>query len=1025
MKSLIEFFINRSLLVNLVSVIILVVGVLSVLTLRKDTFPEVDFDMITVSTIYPGTAPEDVEKLVTIALERKLKEVDGIEELNAMSFEGRSLLFLKIDPDYDGKEVLGEVKDAVDSVRDLPDGAEVPSVTMRKNTQRSILRVALLGNTEIERRRVARDLRDQIELVPGVAKVEFSGYREEEIVVEVFVDQLNRYQLTVDEVAAAIKGRNMSLSGGKLETKDLEFLVRTKGEFERIEDIEEVVIRSNNTGANVKITQVAKVSRVLSASSILHRAKGENAIYLNVKKKLSADVIETTGQVKDVLEKFFSQESGVDYTIVNELAFYVKRRLGVLTSSGLFGLALVIGVLLLFLSFRVALITSLGAPLAFLTAFALMEPLGISMNLISMFGLILVLGMLVDDAIIVAEHFYQHIEEGMSPKQAAALAAQETVEPVSATILTTTLAFSSLFFMGGIMGKFLWPVPAVVIVCLAASWLECFFILPSHLADFAGPRGKMKKGRRWYEPLKKLYAKALLFCLRHSFVVFLIFAGVLGGSLLLAQTMRFELFPGDDVREVIINVQGEAGTSLAKTQKAVIEIEHALRDILRKDELRIIRSIVGTQMRRGLNRRTGGHYGSFILYLTGPSERQRSTDEIVDEIEEKISKVRPDYEVSVRKLHGGPPRGRPVEIELKGDSLKDLEKASEEVAMALKKTKGVTAASTDFEEGKIQLVIEVNEQEAKRLGLSTAQVALAVRQAYSRDAMTEIRESSEDIKVVLTLDESSRSNVELLKDLTILNRHGHRIRLSRLANIERETGPFAVRRLNRKRIVSVTGEINREETTPIAVAKEMRPKVEEIASKYSGLGFDLGGENKDTKESMLRLAKAAVMALGAIFVVLVSIFGSLGQPLVILSTIPLGLIGVIFTFKILGMSLGFMAMMGVIGLVGVVINDSIVLVNFINKRRKKGEGVGVAILKAAKSRFRPILLTSFTTVAGLLPIAHAKGGDPFLKPMAVSFAWGLMFSTLVTLFFIPSAYLIYEKSVTWCARLWASITDNR
>ena len=509
MKKIIEFFINRSLLVNLLSVIVIIIGVLSVMALKKAIFPSVNFDIIVIQTSYPGTTPEDVEKLVTIALEREIKSVDGIEELNAMSMEGQSILFLKLDPDYDSDEVLTDVKDAVGSVNDLPDEAKIPRVTMRKTTQRSILRIALTGENERAVRTLAKDLRDQIEQIPRIAKVELEGYRKEEIVIEISPKKLDQYQITVNEVVRAIKGRNMNLPGGKIETPTEEILIRTRGEFKDVEDIKNVVIRSNNTGANIKIFQVANVRLSLNKSSVFHRAQKSNAIYLNVKKKFTSDIIKTTNQVKKKLNKFFSlkKDSGVSYIIVDERAFFVERRLGVLTSNGLFGLALVIGVLLLFLNLRVSLVTALGAPIAFLTAFAVMDVMGISINLISMFGLILVLGMLVDDAIIVAEHFYQYIEDGLPPRQAAITAAHETMWPVTATIVTTMLAFGSLFFMGGIMGKFLWPVPAVVIICLAASWFECFFILPSHLADFVKSRGSLAKKRRWYDPCRDFYTR--------------------------------------------------------------------------------------------------------------------------------------------------------------------------------------------------------------------------------------------------------------------------------------------------------------------------------------------------------------------------------------------------------------------------------------------------------------------------------------------------------------------------------------
>ena len=1013
MKRLVEFFVNNSLLVNLISVIVIIVGILSLISLKKDVFPNVQFDMVSIITPYPGTTPEDVEKLVTIELEREIKSVDGITEINAVSLEGQSMVFLKLDPDYNGKDVLTDIKDVVDSVTDFPEEVGTPVIRMARHN-RSILKIALTGENEDKLREAAKNLRDQIETVPGVAKIEFSGYRREEIVVEVFPEKLNRYQVTVDEVAQAIKGRNMNLSGGKLETSGAEFLIRTRGEFQDIRDIENVVVRSNNTGANVKITQLGRVSRALSTSSVFHRAQGRNAIYLNVRKKFAADVIKTTNKTKKIIEDFFTHQSNQEmgHVIVDELAYYVKRRLGVLTSNGFFGLALVLGVLLLFLNFRVSIITSLGAPIAFLTAFALMDAMGISINLISMFGLILVLGMLVDDAIIVSEHFYQHVEEGMEPRKAAVIASVETVKPVTATIVTTILAFGSIFFMGGIMGKFLWPVPAVVIICLIASWLECFFILPSHLADFVKGGKNLRKKRRWYDPMRDFYMKVLNVCIKRYILTFVASIGILIGSLFLAKTMDFELFPGDDVRVVTMELKGKVGDPVTQTEQAVIKAEKIIEKILRKDEVKAIRGIAGTQagtVIRRPNSRTGSHYGGFIIYLTAPTERERSTDEILNEVAKAIKKSLPDYDMVTEKLAGGPPKGSPIEVQLKSDSLEDLKVASREIIDLLKTTKGVTSADRDFEEGKTQIIVDVDEVEAKRLGLSTAQVALAVRKAYAGDSITKIRESDEDIEVILKLDKNSRSQIDVLKKLYLLNKQGRSIQLSRVAKIEKEIGAFVIRRLDRKRAILVKGDIDRKQITPIAAAKKLRPQIQEVVQKYPSMGFIMGGENKDTQDSMVRLGRAGVLSLGAIFIVLVAIFSSLGQPLVILSAIPLGLIGVILTFKLMGLSLGFMAMMGVIGLVGVVVNDSIVLVNFINKKRDAGAEIIVAITEAARSRFRPIILTTFTTVASLLPIAHASGGDPFLKPMAISFAWGLMFSTLVTLLFIPCAYLIYYK----------------
>jgi multidrug efflux pump subunit AcrB len=905
----------------------------------------------------------------------------------------------------------------VDSVDDLPDEAKVPFVRELKHGERGILLIPVSGADEGKLRVYSKMLRDEVERVHGVARVELGGYREEEIRVSIDTKRLNRFELTVGEVANAIEGRNLNLSAGKIEGTS-EIMVRTVAEFETPEDVAAVIVRSNNSGNHVKVGDVAEVRRTVPEGTILERSNGARAIFLEVKKRKSADVIRTTEKVKETVERFKSEykETGIIFGYTDELAYYVKRRLGVLTNNGLWGMVFVFFCLMAFLNFRTSFLTSMGAPLAFMIAFALMDSVGMNLNLISMFGLILVLGMLVDDAIIVSEHFYQYCEEGLDPKSAARKAAMATVKPVAATIITTMIAFSSLFFMGGIMGKFLWPVPAVVILCLLASWFECFFILPNHLAEFGrGPKSNKKK---WYDPLirnyKKILAPALKYYKTSIFVFFVVF--IL--TLIQVKRMPFELFPGDDVRILMANIKGPVGVPLAQTDNVMRELEGIVEKNLSNNELEQTRTWVG-KYRTQRGTRTGSHYGSLIVYLTPPDERERSTDQIVDVVNEKARALPDGFELNISKQQGGPPKGKAVDIELNSDSLKDLKLASGMILDELKKREGVISPEVDFESGKKQFVATVNDAEARRLGLSTKQVAFEIRRALAGDAITEIRESDEDIDVVVILNKNGRKDLKNLKNLYVLNSKGNRIGLQKMVTFKEMPGAFVIRRKNAKRTFSVQSDLNKEITTPIKMVKEMTPVVNKVIKEFPGMTFSFGGENEDTRESMLGLAKAGIIALAGIFFVLVAMFGSLAQPIIIMSTIPLGLIGVVVTFTLSGWAIGFMAFMGMVGLIGVVVNDSIVLVNHINVVREEDSQKSLhdSILGGATARFRAVLLTTVTTVSGLLPIALAKGGDPFLKPMALSFAGGLFFSTAVTLVFVPCAYMAQVKLKVWISSL--------
>lgn len=1016
-KSLIEWFINRSLVVNLITVLIVIVGSISLITIQKEMFPKVEFDVITINTVYPGTTSEDVEKLVTITIEREIRGIDGIRNINALSLEGLSLIYVEVDPDSEQQEVLDDLNQAINSISDLPSESENPVVRSASNNSKGVMKIALTGGEYSELREVSKKLRDHLERKEGrVSLVNLEGYRVDDIRIYLDLEKMNEEEITLSDVKSSIKNRNLNLSAGKIETPKGDILIRTVAEFVDEKDIEEVIIRSNDSGQKVLIKDVARVVRAPVEGSALQRSQGKEAIFLQVMIKESADIIKTTDSIKKLTKNFFESSkklSHMHYSYTDDLSFYVKRRLNVLKNNGLLGMGLVFLCLLLFLNFSTSVITSLGAPLAFLVSFAVMQYMGVSLNLISMFGLILVLGMLVDDSIIVSEHFYQKIEDGMEPKKAALEAALETIQPVTATVLTTIVAFGALFFMGGIMGKFLWPIPAVVIICLGASLFECFFILPSHLADFVKLNKKHKRNsKRWYDPIMKFYEKSLGVLLKsgwRSLGVMIVFLTFLMGSFFVASGMKFELFPGDDVRTIFIQIKGEVGTPLSTTDKEMMKIEKIAMDELKlKVEYDQVKAQVG-QLVGEFGIKTGSHYGSLVIYLTDPTLRERSTDDIINAILPKAKQLVKGYEVTVKKIEGGPPKGKPVEIELMDDSIDVLKNASVEVEELLKKQTGVTTTEIDFETGKKQFVARVNDEQASRLGLSVVQIASKLRSVLAGDTISEIRESDEDIEIKMYLDDEWRTDIKSLDLLFLTNNQGRRIALSKVISFEEQPGAFVIRRLNRKRIFSVSAILDKEKATPLSVTKDIKADLEKVLEKYPTVDYSFGGENKDTKESMQGLLKSFGIAMLCIFFILVIMFHSFAQPLIIMLAIPLGMIGVVIAFKVKGIALSFMAMLGVVGLVGVVVNDSIVLVNFINKKVGEMQDATNAIIVASVSRFRAVILTTLTTVAGLLPVAEAAGGDPFIRPMAISFAYGLLFATFVTLVFVPCTYLVYHK----------------
>lgn len=1008
MKKIIEYFVNNSIVVNLLTLLIIVLGTFSLFSLNKETFPNIDFNYVVVTNMFPGTAPEDVEKLLAIDLERALKEVDGIEELNALSSEGGAILSIKVDPEYDTDKVTQDVKDALDRVSDLPEDVEEPIVTSISNKNRAIMSVAIFGDSELVLREKVKKIRDILELDSRITRAQMTGYRDEQIDIQVKVSELEKYDMSLSEIVQAIRDRQTNISAGNIKNPLKEKLIRTLVENETVSEVEKIVVRSNDIGDTVTIKDLATVSKILKDKTREDRSSGEIAIFLDISTKTKSDVLESAEFIKSVFE---SQSKKLDfkYKIYNDFSYYVKRRLGVLSQNGIQGIFLVIICLLMFMNLRISIITALGAPFAFLVAFSLMDSMDITINLISMFGLIMVLGMLVDDSIIVAEQYYQNLEMGYKPKEAAKKAALETLGPVTATVLTTMVAFGSLFFMDGIMGKFLWPVPAVVIIALAASWLECFIILPGHLSDFA-PKIRKKDIEKdtWYKPLLNFYSKTLKWALHHSKTTVGTFILLFVLSIGVITTMRFELFPSDDVTNITVNIKGKVGTPFEVTNDELIKLEKVVFDSITEDELKGVRTITGYQSFEGGRSKSGSHYGSILVELTMQDFRERKTKDIVTSLGNAIKPIIDkefEYSVDIRK--NGPPQGKPVNIEFFSDDLDLLLKVATQFKDHLDSIDGIIASELDYEEGKTQVLVKINENEARRLGVTNKQIALELRRAFEGEVATTVKKSDEDMEILVRLDRKARSSSEVLNKIRVTNSQGRRVLISKLASFTEAPGAFVIRRFNRKRTMAVSGDIDLKKTTSLKMTQKITPYIENLVKEYPQISYRVGGESKDTVESLDSFKKALVASMFIIFIMLVVQFSSMAQPIIIMSAIPFGLVGVVASFKILSLPIGFMALMGMLGLVGVVINDSIVLVTFINRTLKEDGHTFEALIKATVTRFRPVVLTTVTTVVGLLPVAHMPGGDPFLRPMATSFAYGLLFSSAITLVFVPACYKIY------------------
>jgi len=1024
MISLPRFSVNNSLFVNLISIIIVIIGITVVLGINREVFPNVAFDMVSIMAYYPGATPEDVEKLITVPIEKELKEVDGIKEINSTSAPGASLIYVKIDPDEPNKQkVIRDVQSAVDRVPGFPEDVDDPIVTEVTSRQYPIIEVSISGGMDEHKLREYADaLEDELEDIKGVGKIQKSGYRDKEIQVLVDHEKMREYYVALDEIEQALNRRNVSIPAGKIDTATTEYSVRTTGEFETAEEVSDVIIRANEAGNWLKIKDVARVADTFKDEDVINKTLGTRSINLVVMKKEKGDAIFIVAEVRRICKKFLERaENDLKISFVNDYAFYAKRRLNVLRNNAWFGLIFVVAIMLLFLQKRVAIMTVLGIPIAFFTTFIIMSAMGITINLISMFGLIIVLGMLVDDGIIVAENVYRYMEEGMPPRKAAVRGTEEVMGAVLSAVLTTAAAFSPLLFMSGMMGKFVRNIPTVVIIALMASLAEAFIILPSHLADFVKIKldkdGKpigLSRDMPWFKNLVAFYTKIVKAAIKMKYrvvmglITTLIICAVLAGTV-----MKFILFPSAGINFFFIRGEAPIGTPLSKTSELIAPLE----DIVAKlpaDELDTYVTTVGKieEDRQDPFAGQASNLAQITVYLTQAQDRKRQVEEIIDDMREKTKNIEGFTELRFDKPQAGPPVGKPVEAKIRGEDFKMLDKIAFEYMDYLKTIDGTSDITWDHKPGKEEIRIKVDNNKATAAGLSIGQIARSIRGVFQGNIATKIKpvKAEEETDVTVRFDEAKECcSLDIFDDVMISNKFGNLIPLKKVATIDTVPSTTTIKHLDGKRVVTASSNVDTDKTTSLKVNSMLERKFRDISERYMGYSVKYGGEQEETMDSLKTLLKAFFFAFLVIYLILASFFKSIIQPIIVMLAIPFGLIGVIIAFILHGIPFSFLAIMGIVGLNGIVVNDSIVLVDFINKLRTSGMSRAESIIKAGQMRIRPVILTTATTAGGLSTVAYGIGGkDPFLVPMAMAICWGIVFATILTLIVIPCIYSIVD-----------------
>ncbi len=1104
MRKLIEYFVRNKLIVNIFIVIVFGFGLISLSGLERETLPEVDFDILTIKTIYPGAAPRDVELNVSKKVEDELNEVDGLEKFISISNDNISTVVVWVDiNEEDPDEIKDEIKKAVDRAEaEFPDDVEKPVVTEIKTDNIPIIRFQVSSDavSEKELRLIARNLEDELEDLEGVSKVSKIAYRDLEIKVLGDLMKMKTNDISLKNISDAIKTHNIRSGGGTLESLLSEKSIVTLTEFTNLKEIEDVVIRSNFENMSVKVKDVAKVKEGFADRDIYARGNKINGIVLYVFKKDQYDIIKTVDSVRKHVEKFKNKlrkkyhkipqvmlsqiqlcekfcytksiadrsrlkseiEFGDKVKVFgfNDITKSTRRLLSITRNNSLIGLLMVVLTLLIFLEIRVALWTAFGIPIAMMMVFIFMSIVGFSINNISLFGLITVLGILVDDGIVAAENIHRHKELGFKGKLAAITGAHQVFYPILGTVLTTILAFLPLAFMSGIMGKFVFQLPIVVIIALLASLIEVFVALPSHLSKDLKIKGKHKKAetRRWFQYILKAYRFVLKKALKVRYLVVILFILMMVAAIFIGKTMKFQLFSNKETERINLILEAPSGTSLDEMQRRTQKVEDLItKKIPQGVELDSIFTIIGSsQVRTTGPGGPGNHLANIQVYLTPFANRKRSAAKIVSQLRKEIrilnmamskkNKLTYFKKTTILERRPGPPVGDPIELKVisndevlrkrfTGEILNFLKNNGKEKNQLLDRWKkdpvnlvntaiivtqavqrfndlgdGIFGLQVDSEDQKDEIRVEFINKEMYKLGVNPLLVAQTVRTAYKGEEVSSIVKSDEDIEIVVQVDKKYKRNIKFLKELLIPTKYGKQIKLSKIARFPIKKSQASVRRYNGRRADTITGQIDFRVNTPTKVMGMVMKKFAPMVAKHPAIRLKMGGEAQSSADSISDATTALIYALFGIFVILLLIFRSITQPLFVLSVIPFGFIGIILSFKLHMEPLGFFALIGLVGLTGVVVNDSIVMVDFMNRLKKEldaGDNIISKVVEGAGQRLRPIILTTITTVMGLFPTVYGWGGsNAFLRPLTMAMAYGLMFGTLITLFLIPSLYMI-------------------
>lgn len=1031
--SMVRWAIRNTPAMNTIVVAVLVVGTLAAFMLRREVFPQFELEIILVSVPYPGASPDEVESGICQKIEEAVRSVDGIKKVTSVAAEGAANVVIEVRSDVPSvQKVLNEVQSQIDRIPSFPDLAEEPNVQQITFRNKAITVGVIQENSdapdaELQLREITEQVRDDLLLIPQISQAEINGERKFQIDVEIPEKTLREYGLTLTDVSRRIRLRNLELPGGTIRDQSETYLLRGKDKRVLGEEIASIPLITRADGVVLTVGELGEVKDEFVDTTSISRINGMPGLAIDVNAASREDLL----AMADAVKKYVREKqlpAGYAFSTWGDTSIEVRERMDLLLRNGMQGLILVFVILSLFLELKLAFWVAMGIPISLLGACAVLWQFDQTLNMLSLFSFLIALGIVVDDAIVIGENVYAHRNMGKSPMQAAIDGTIEVVPSVFSSVATTVFAFIPMFFVTGVMGKFFAVMPLAVIAILTISVAEATFALPCHLAHGSGRPSPLTSGLNRFTNwvldaiISRLYHPVVVFCVRNpaitvsSAITFLLLAA----SLVTSGTVPSIFFPKLDAPEVMAKVIFPDGTPSRVTEMATERMEKAIQEISRKHSTPEHSLMLATHRMVGVVKddapgggqtTEGSHAGSVYAELVDSGLRDITSDQVVQEWRDAVGPIAGVETLTFGSQSRGP-GGKPIEFKLLAPAtdMKLLESAVEEVKQKLATYKGVFDVSDDSRPGKWELQLR-EKKNAVALGVPLESIARTVRASYYGEEVMRLQRGRHEVKLMVRYPEKDRKSLARFDDIRVDGGDGVQRPITELADVSVSRGYSEINRIDQKRSITISSDIGETDGNAKEIVADLQSRfMPELLKKYPSLRVRWEGQQEQDTESVRSLGIGLGIALIAMYVLLTMEFTSYGQPLVVMAIIPFGIVGAVLGHWFMGLPLTLFSSLGLVALTGIVVNDSIVLVDFINNAVRSGMALDQAVLEAGARRFRPVLLTSLTTIAGLLPILSETSFQAQLViPMAASLCFGLMTSTFLVLVLVPTFYYLYAR----------------